>query len=470
MKNFLDQDFLLNTKTAQRLYHEYAAGLPIIDYHSHLPPDQIAEDLNFENITQVWLNGDHYKWRAMRANGVNESYITGNKTDQEKFEQWAATVPYTLRNPLYHWTHLELQRYFDIKELLSADTAKAIYADCNKKLQTPEYSVRNIIKNKNVEVICTTDDPLDNLEYHKKIKADGYEVQVLPTFRPDKAMNADDLPGLNLYVDKLQATSSTTIDTFEAYLSALKGRHDYFAANGCRLSDHGLEQVYAEDYTDAEIAGVFIKIRGKQALQTVEILKFKSAMLYQFALWNHEKGWVMQLHLGALRNNNTRGLSDLGPDTGWDSIGDFSQGRALSKFLNRLDTTNQLSKTILYNLNPADNELMAAMTGNFNDGSVAGKVQFGSAWWFLDQKDGMTKQLNALSNIGLLSRLVGMLTDSRSFLSFPRHEYFRRLVCNLFGDDIENGELPNDIEWTGKIIQDICYYNAKNYFNFDQSK
>jgi glucuronate isomerase len=406
----------------------------------------------------------------MRANGVDEDYITGKKTDLEKFEQWAATVPYTLRNPLYHWTHLELQRYFDIHDLLSPVTARQIYDESSKKLQSPEYSIRNIIKSKNVEVICTTDDPLDDLAYHQKIKADGYEVQVLPTFRPDKAMNADDLVGLNLYIDKLQVIAGTAINTIDAYLLALKGRHDYFAANGGRLSDHGLEQVYAEDYTDAEIADIFIKIRSNQSLDAAEALQFKSAMLHNFALWNHEKGWVMQLHLGALRNNNARGLSELGPDTGWDSIGDFSQGRALSKFLNRLDTTNQLSKTILYNLNPADNELMASMTGNFNDGSVAGKIQFGSAWWFLDQKDGMTKQMNALSNIGLLSRLVGMLTDSRSFLSFPRHEYFRRLVCNLFGDDIENGELPNDIVWTGKIVQDICYYNAKNYFNFDQSK
>ncbi|QEC80289.1 glucuronate isomerase [Mucilaginibacter ginsenosidivorax] len=470
MKNFLDKDFLLTTQTARRLYHEYAADLPIIDYHSHLPPDQIAGDINFENITQVWLNGDHYKWRAMRANGVDEDYITGKKTDLEKFEQWAATVPYTLRNPLYHWTHLELQRYFGIHDLLSPVTALQIYDESSKKLQSPEYSIRNIIKSKNVEVICTTDDPLDDLAHHRKIKADGYEVQVLPTFRPDKAMNADDLAALNLYIDKLEVIAGAAIHTINDYLWALKARHDYFAANGGRLSDHGLEQVYAEDYADAEIADIFIKIRNNQSLDATEALQFKSAMLYNFALWNHEKGWVMQLHLGALRNNNTRGLSELGPDTGWDSIGDFSQGRALSKFLNRLDTTNQLSKTILYNLNPADNELMASMTGNFNDGSVAGKIQFGSAWWFLDQKDGMTKQMNALSNIGLLSRLVGMLTDSRSFLSFPRHEYFRRLVCNLFGDDIENGELPNDIEWTGKIVQDICYYNAKNYFNFDQSK
>lgn len=469
MKNFLDQDFLLQTKTAQRLYHEYASSLPIIDYHCHLPPDQIANDINFKNLTHAWLYGDHYKWRAMRANGVNEAFITGNKTDQEKFEKWAETVPYTLRNPLYHWTHLELQRYFDVHDLLSPATAQKIYADCNEKIVTPEYSVRNILKGKNVEVVCTTDDPLDNLAHHQKIKQDGYGIKVLPAFRPDKAMNADDLATLNNYIDQLQQVVNADIATLDDYLNALKARHDYFAANGCTLSDHGLEQIYAEDYTDNEIAAIFLKIRGKQALLPLEILKFKSAMLFQFAVWDHEKGWVQQYHLGALRNNNTRGLTNSGPDTGWDSIGDFSQGAALSKFLNKLDLNNQLTKTIIYNLNPADNEVFAAMTGNFNDGSVAGKVQFGSAWWFLDQKDGMTKQLNALSNIGLISRMVGMLTDSRSFLSFPRHEYFRRLVCNLFAEDIENGELPNDIAWTGKIIQDICYYNAKNYFNFDKA-
>ncbi|MET3499526.1 glucuronate isomerase [Mucilaginibacter rubeus] len=466
MKNFLDQDFLLQTKTAQRLYHEFASHQPIIDYHCHLPPDQIADDINFKNITQIWLYGDHYKWRAMRANGVNEAYITGNKTDEEKFMQWAATVPYTLRNPLYHWTHLELQRYFGINELLSPASAQKIYAQCNEKLQSPEFSIRNILKSKNVEVVGTTDDPLDNLSYHQKLKQDGYSVKVLPAYRPDKAMNADDIAGLNKYIDQLESVANVSISNIDEYLSALKARHDYFAENGCKLSDHGLEQIYSEDYTDAEIATIFTKIRNSEVLLPLEILKFKSAMLYYFAIWDHEKGWVQQFHLGALRNNNARALNNLGPDTGWDSIGDFAQGRALSKFLNRLDTTNQLAKTIIYNLNPADNELFATMVGNYNDGSVAGKMQFGSAWWFLDQKDGMIKQLNALSNMGLLSRLVGMLTDSRSFMSFPRHEYFRRLLCNLLGDDIENGELPNDIEWTGKIVSDICYFNAKNYFNF----
>jgi glucuronate isomerase len=466
MKSFLDQDFLLQNKTVERLYHDFAADMPIIDYHCHLDPAQIAGNINFKNLTDIWLSGDQYKWRAMRANGINEAYITGTKTDWEKFEQWAATVPYTLRNPLYHWTHLELQRYFDIHEILSPKTAKAIYDDCAQKLQGPEYSVQNLITKMNVEVICTTDDPLDSLEHHQKIRAANLVVKVFPAFRPDKAMNTDNLFSLNDYINKLESVSNTSVSTYADYLKALKQRHDYFAENGCTVSDHGLEQLYAEDYTDKEISEIFSRIRSGKALQPVEVLKFKSAMLYEFALWDHEKGWVQQYHIGALRNNNTRGYREAGPDTGYDSIGDFSQAQALSKFLNRLDNTNQLAKTIIYNLNPADNELIATMTGNFNDGTVAGKIQFGSAWWFLDQKDGMTRQLNTLSSMGLLSKLVGMLTDSRSFLSYPRHEYFRRLLCNLFGTDIENGELPNDIEWTGKIIRDICYYNAKEYFGF----
>jgi glucuronate isomerase len=466
MKKFLDENFLLQSKSAERLYHDYAKQMPIIDYHCHLPPDQIAKDVNFDNLTQIWLYGDHYKWRAMRANGVNEAYITGNKSDYEKFEQWAKTVPYTMRNPLYHWTHLELQRYFGVYDLLGPDTAQKVYEECTNKLQTPEYSVRNLIKKMNVEAVCTTDDPIDNLEYHQQIKASGYSTKVLPAYRPDKAMNADDLPGLNAYIDKVAQVTDSEINDYESYLAALKKRHDFFAENGCSVSDHGLEQIYAEDYTQEEIRSIFTKIRTKQVLMPGEILKFKSAMLYEFAIWDHEKGWVQQYHLGALRNNNSRAFRNLGADTGWDSIGDFSQARALSKFLDKLDSEDKLAKTILYNLNPADNELMATMIGNFNDGSVAGKIQFGSAWWFLDQKDGMTRQINALSNMGLLSRLVGMLTDSRSFLSYPRHEYFRRLLCNLFGEDIENGELPADYEWIGKIIQDICYNNAKNYFSF----
>ena len=467
MKKFLDQNFLLQNKTAEHLYHGYAANLPVIDYHCHLDPAQMALDINFKNLTDIWLKGDHYKWRAMRANGVNEQYITGNKSDWDKFEQWAATVPYTLRNPLYHWTHLELQRYFGIDQLLSPETARAFYDECTKKLQLPEYCVRSLISKMNVEVICTTDDPIDSLEHHQQLKGSEWSTKVYPAFRPDKAMNADNAVALKTYIDQLEAVSKVNIGDYTSYLEALKKRHDYFAQNGCTISDHGLEQLYAEAYTEREIKAIFAKIRSGKQPERLEVLKFKSAVLYEFALWDHAKGWVQQFHVGALRNNNSRGLKEAGPDSGYDSIGDFSQAQVLSKFLNRLDSTNQLAKTIIYNLNPADNEMIATMAGNFNDGTVSGKIQFGSAWWFLDQKDGMTKQLNALSGMGLVSKLVGMLTDSRSFLSFPRHEYFRRLLCNLFGTDIENGELPNDLEWTGKIIQDICYYNAKNYFNFN---
>lgn len=466
MKAFLDEDFLLNSGTARKLYHDFAKEMPIIDYHNHLPPAEIASDIIFENITQVWLYGDHYKWRAMRANGIDERYCTGAASDLEKFEQWAATVPYTLRNPLYHWTHLELQRYFGIKDILSPATAKKIWNECNEKLKSPEYSVRNLLSRINVKTVCTTDDPLDSLEHHQKIAADGFAVKVLPAFRPDKAMNADNVDALNEYINRLEQVADVTINDINSYLSALRKRHDYFAANGCSVSDHGLERIFAEDYTDEEIALIFTKIRSGQILSSLEVLKFKSAMLFHFALWDHEKGWVQQYHLGALRNNNLRMLQQLGPDTGWDSIGDFTQGQSLSKFLGKLDRNNQLAKTIIYNLNPAHNEVIAAMIGNFNDGSIAGKVQYGSAWWFLDQKDGMTKQMNTLSNIGLLSRFVGMLTDSRSFMSFPRHEYFRRILCNLIGEDVENGELPNDTAWLGKIVQDISYHNAKSYFNF----
>jgi glucuronate isomerase len=466
MKNFLDENFLLNNKTAQKLYHEFAKDMPIIDYHNHLPPDEIAADKNFENITKIWLNGDHYKWRAMRANGVSEKFITGDAPDFDKFKAWADTVPYTLRNPLYHWTHLELQRYFGIQDILNRDTAKKIYDESSAHLREKGKSVRGLLEMMNVKLICTTDDPVDDLAYHKKINESGWQVKVLPAFRPDKAMNVDDVNTFNNYLTLLEKASNVSISTYNDYLAALKKRHDYFVENNCSVSDHGLEEIYAEDYTQTEIAGIFAKIRSGGALKLEENRKFKSAMLVTFAEWDCEKGFVQQYHLGALRNNNSRMLGQLGPDTGWDSIGDFSLARSLSKFLNRLDTNNKLAKTTLYNLNPADNELFATMIGNFNDGSSAGKIQWGSSWWFLDQKDGMIKQMNTLSNMGLLSRFIGMLTDSRSFLSFPRHEYFRRLLCNLFGEEVENGELPNDIGWIGKLVQDICFNNAKEYFGW----
>lgn len=467
MKPFLDQNFLLHTTAAQRLYQEYAAPMPIIDYHNHLPPQQIAEDHRFDNLTQIWLYGDHYKWRAMRTHGIPEDYCTGAASDWEKFEKWAETVPYTLRNPLYHWTHLELRRYFDIGDLLSPKTARAVYEQAGELLQKPDYSVQNLLRKMNVRVLCTTDDPTDTLEWHRQIAANpAAGFQVLPAFRPDKAMAVEDPMAFNDWTDKLAAVAGMSVSNYDDFLTALKKRHDFFAHHGCRLSDHGLEQLFTESCTQQEIKTIFQKIRSGQSLGAQEILKIKSALLYEFALWDHEKGWVQQFHLGALRNNNSRAMRLLGPDTGWDSVGDFSQGRALARFLDRLDSDDRLAKTILYNLNPADNELMATMVGNFNDGSVAGKIQFGAAWWFLDQKDGMEKQLNALSNMGMLSHFVGMLTDSRSFLSYPRHEYFRRTLCNLLGQEIENGEIPDQFEWIGEIVRDICYRNADTYFGF----
>ncbi len=467
MKHFLDENFLLDTPTAVKLYHEYAKDMPIIDYHCHLSPELIAKDHQFENITQAWLYGDHYKWRAMRTNGVDEQYVTGGKSDYEKFEQWAVTVPYTLRNPLYHWTHLELQRYFAINDILNKDSAQKIYDEASALISSKPFSVRGLLRKMKVELVCTTDDPLDSLEFHRQFREEeNTTLRMLPTWRPDAAMNAGETKAFNVYVDRAAVITGKAITHFNDYLEALKSRHDYFAEHGCALSDHGLEELYVSEYTDAEVAILFSKLRKGQDLLEFEVRKFKSAMLYHFALWDAEKGWVQQFHLGALRNNNSRMMEELGPDTGWDSIGDFSQAKSIALFFDRLDKENKLAKTILYNLNPSDNELIATMIGNFNDGSVPGKIQFGSGWWFLDQKDGMTRQLNALSNMGLISKFVGMLTDSRSFLSFPRHEYFRRLLCNLFGTEIENGELPHDLEWIGKVIQDICYNNAKAYFGW----
>jgi glucuronate isomerase len=467
MKKFMDKDFLLQTETAKELYHNYASKMPIFDYHCHINPQQIADDVRFENITQIWLYGDHYKWRGMRTNGVDEKYCTGDATDWEKFEKWAETVPYTLRNPLFHWTHLELKKFFGIDKVLNPETAKEIWDECNAKLQTPEYSVRGIIKMANVHTICTTDDPIDSLEHHRKIKADGFEVAVLPAWRPDKAMTVENVSTYNDYLDKLAVAAEMKIDSFSGLLAALDKRHKFFHENGCRLSDHGLETAIAEDYTNDEIEKIFSKIRSGAELSQTEILKFKSAMLYEFGIMDHSRGWTQQFHIGALRNNSTRLFNKLGADVGLDSIGDFEIAKPLSKLLDRLDMNNKLSKTVLYNLNPRDNELIGTMIGNFQDGSVPGKMQFGSGWWFLDQKDGMEKQINALSNLGLLSRFVGMLTDSRSFLSYTRHEYFRRTLCNILGNDIENGEIPYDMKLVGQMVENICFNNAKEYFNFE---
>jgi glucuronate isomerase len=462
----MDENFMLNSAAAGRLYHDYATNMPIIDYHNHLPPEEISGNINFKNLTQIWLKGDHYKWRAMRAFGIDEKFITGDATDIQKFEKWAATVPYTLRNPLYHWTHLELQRYFNITDLLNPATAHTIFEKTQGMLQKPEFSVHNLLQKMNVKVLCTTDDPADDLAEHIKIANSGLKIKVFPAWRPDKAMNADDPVTYNQYIDKLAKAAETEIKTIYDLMDALKKRHDYFATLGCCISDHGIEEFYAEDFTQAEIGKIFKKVRGGKKPDANELLKFKSYMMLEFARLDHSKNWVQQFHYGVMRNNNSRMFEKLGPDTGFDSIGDFRVAANLVKFFDTLASENKLAKTILYNINPADNEMIATMLGNFNEGPVAGKIQFGSGWWFLDQKHGMTDQMNALSALGLISKFVGMLTDSRSFLSFPRHEYFRRIMCNLFGQDIENGEIPADFDLVGGIVQDICYNNAKNYFGF----
>lgn len=466
-KTFITEDFLLQSDFAKILYHQYAKELPIIDYHSHLSPQDMANNRPFENLTKIWLEGDHYKWRAMRTLGIDEKYITGHANDEEKFSKWAHTVPYTVRNPLYHWTHLELKRYFDIDALLTPDTASEIFKTCSNKLQDTTYHTRGLLTKMKVEVVCSTDDPVDSLEYHQKIKNASIAVKILPTFRPDKAYAIENSKAYSSYLEKLAFASDIKINTFSDLILALEKRADYFHANGCKLADHGLEHLYfPEKNISLNVDQLFSKIIKHEKLSNEEIQYFKYHVLIELGRLYHKKGWTQQYHIGALRNTNQRMLKTLGPDTGFDSIGDFSQARSLSLFLNELDSTNQLSKTIIYNLNPSDNEVMASMIGNFNDGSVKGKVQYGSAWWFLDQKDGMEKQINALSNLGLLSCFIGMLTDSRSFLSFPRHEYFRRILCNVIGRDVENGELPADEKWLGKIVADICYHNAQDYFNF----
>lgn len=468
MKPFIHEDFLLQSDAARQLYHEHAAKQPIIDYHCHLNPAYIADNHRFDNLGQIWLEGDHYKWRAMRTNGVDEKYCTGKDTsDWEKFEKWAETVPYTMRNPLYHWTHLELKSAFGVEKLLTPTTAREIYDQCTEKLRTPEYSARGLMKMFNVKVVCTTDDPVDSLEHHLSLKEEGFGIKVLPTWRPDKAMAVENAKEYRAYLEKLSEVSSVTISKFGDLIEALRIRHDFFASVGCKLSDHGIEEFYAEEYTEKEIETIFDKVYGGNELTEAEIRKFKSAMLHEGALMDWEKGWTQQFHYGAIRNNNTRLFNKLGPDTGFDSIGDFTVAKAMSRFFDKLDTDNKLAKTIIYNLNPRDNDMIATMIGNFQDGSVAGKIQFGSGWWFLDQKTGMEAQMNSLSNLGLLSRFVGMLTDSRSFLSYPRHEYFRRILCNLIGDDLEKGLLPaSEMAFLGEMVENISYQNANKFFNF----
>jgi glucuronate isomerase len=465
----ITDDFLLQSPPARRLYHDYARDLPIVDYHCHLPPRQIAEDRRFANLTQVWLYGDHYKWRAMRAAGVAERFCTGDAPDGEKFAKWAETVPKTLRNPLYHWTHLELNRPFGIRDrLLSPATAAGIWEECNTRLAEDGFSCRGIMRRMNVALACTTDDPVDGLEHHREIAGDpSFSVPVLPTFRPDKALAIESPPEWNAWLDRLAQSADVDCISYASLLEALRKRHDFFHACGCRLSDHGLETIYADEFRELELEAVFRKARCGASPDGEQAARFKSALLYEMAVMDHEKGWTQQFHLGAQRNNNTRAWLTLGPDTGFDSIGDGPLARPLARFLDRLERQDRLARTIVYNLNPAVNELVAAMLGNFQDGRIPGKMQYGSGWWFLDQKDGMEKQLETLSNQGLLSLFVGMTTDSRSLLSYTRHEYFRRVLCNLLGSEIQQGVLPGDIELVGRMVEDICYYNAVRYFGFD---
>ncbi len=467
MKPFIHEDFLLQSETAKHLYHNFAKSLPIIDYHCHLDPKMVAEDHQFSSITELWLGGDHYKWRALRANGVAEKYITGDASDWEKFQKWAETIPYAMRNPLYHWTHLELKTCFGIDKVLNPDTAKEIFDECNAKLQLPEYSAKNLMRRYKVEVVCTTDDPIDSLEYHKQIKESGFEIKVLPTWRPDKAMAVESASAFKTYIDTLSNVSGIRINSFKEIIDALLIRHKYFEELGCRLSDHGMEEFYAEDYTEAEIEAIFSKVYGGTELNEAEIKKFKSAMLVEFGKMDADTGWTQQFHYGVIRNNNTKMFKAIGPDTGFDSISQVITAKNMVKYFDTLNSMDKLTKTIIYNLNPSDNTMLATMIGNFQDGSVPGKMQFGAGWWFLDQKDGMEQQMNALSLQGLLSRFVGMLTDSRSFVSYARHEYFRRIMCNLIATDVEKGEIPaSEMSRIEQMVADISYYNAKNYFNF----
>ncbi len=478
MKSFMDANFLLQTPTAQELYHNHAAHLPIIDYHCHLNPQEIAEDHRFANITELWLGGDHYKWRALRSNGVEEKYITGDASDWEKFKKWAETMPYCMRNPLYHWTHLELRTAFGINKLLNAKTAREIYDECNEKLKEPEFSARGLMRRYNVEVVCTTDDPADTLEHHIAIHyhsdetvngkaTNGKFTKVLPTWRPDKAMGIDNPVAYRAYIERLSMAANMRIHSYTDLLDALQKRHDFFGSVGCRLSDHGVNEFYADYFTETEVNGIFQKVMNGQLPTAEEVGKFRSALMLEGGRMDAKAGWTQQFHYGPMRNNNSRMFHKLGPDTGYDSIGTWNTSESLSRFLDQLDKEGNLAQTILYPINPSDNEMIATMIGNFQEGPTPGKLQFGSGWWFNDQLDGMERQMNALSVLGLLSRFVGMLTDSRSFLSYPRHEYFRRCLCNLIGQDVEDGKLPaEEMPFIEQMVEDISYYNAKRYFRF----
>jgi len=464
MKPFIHDDFLLGNRTARKLYHEFSEGRPIIDFHCHLSPAMIADDRQFENLGQIWLEGDHYKWRAMRTNGVAERYCTGDASPYEKFEKWAETVPAAIGNPLYHWTHLELARYFDIYDLLSPATARKTYDRASEMLRSMEFSTRSLIKKMKVEVICTTDDPCDNLEHHAKLKG-SFEIPVLPTFRPDNAVKTDDPVKFAQYLIRLGESAGRSIENFESLVQALDQRHEFFHQMGGRLSDHGLDRFYFSPFEYEEISRIFKKLLKGRMIDAEETEKYRTAIMLELCRMNHKRGWTQQFHVGAMRNNNSRMFRIMGPDTGWDSIGIPQDAHKMSAFLNALDDTDQLSQTILYNLNPADNEMMVAMAGNFNDGSRPVKVQYGAAWWFLDQKTGMEKHLKDLSSLGILSRFVGMVTDSRSFLSYPRHEYFRRIACNLIGEEVEKGTIPDDEGLLKPLIEGISHNNAREYFS-----
>jgi glucuronate isomerase len=464
---FLHENFLLPSKPACALYHDYAARMPVIDYHCHLPPQQVAADQRWQNLTQLWLGSDHYKWRALRSNGIEERFITGDAPDREKFQKFSETMPYLLRNPLYDWSHLELARYFNIHAQLTPDTAEAIWTEANAQLAGPGCSARGFLTRSNVRLVCTTDDPTDALEHHAAVRAAPFGVQLLPTWRPDKALAIDRPDFWNGWLDKLAAVAGMELRSWDDLLNALQKRHDFFASLGCRLSDYGLETVYAEPYTDAQVRQIFARVRDGGHATPEEVLQFRSAMLFECGRMDAAANWTWQIHYGALRNNNSRMFRQLGPDTGFDSIGDWPVAQALARLFDRLDQLDALPRTILYTLNPRDNELLGTMLGNFQRAPTPGKLQLGSGWWFNDQKDGMLRQLEALSQLGLLSRFVGMLTDSRSFVSYPRHEYFRRILCNMLGNDIATGQIPDDLPWIGGIVQDICYRNAVRYFDFD---